>query len=259
MRTPTPMIVGIVLGPCGLVLNLTSTLAQTWRTVSLIPGETQDLIQHQGIWQFCNEYQSSNMNTCYDIKDTLGYFSQLPVQVAKGLMPASLVVTALGLVVSTLGVRCWQHRPHYLLGGLGGLLLFISGLLSLIAISWYNHELYNLPSPSGSTLAVGYCLVLGYLASCMEIIGGLSLTVSFDQCCKEYKLKKAAKDTSYPPSNKQGPGSVAAISSPSIIDGRNRHISSWNTTSNYHSNFLDVLEDEVGSRSQSRLPCDSDL
>ncbi|XP_042304172.1 claudin-23 [Sceloporus undulatus] len=259
MRTPTPMIVGIVLGPCGLVLNLTSTLAQGWRTVSNIPRESYDLIQQQGIWDFCNMYQSSHMTTCYNIEDTLGYFSQLPVQVAKGLMPASLVVTAIGLVVTTLGVRCWQYQPHHLLAGLGGLLLFISGLLSLIAISWYNYELYDLPAPTGSTLEVGYCLVLGYLASCMEIIGGISLTISFHECCKERKLRKAAKDTSYPPSNQQGPASVTAINSPSITDGRDLQTPYRNPALRYYSNSLNVLEDERASRSGSRFPCDSDL
>ncbi|KAJ7335684.1 hypothetical protein JRQ81_013625 [Phrynocephalus forsythii] len=257
MRTPVPMIVGIVLGPCGLVLNLTSMLAPSWRTVSQIRGTPFDLVQHQGLWQFCNEFQSSTMSTCQNIEDTLGYFSQLPVQVAKGLMPASVVVTAVGLVVTSLGVRCWQDIPHYLLAGIGGLLLFLSGLLSLIAVSWYNYELYDLPAPAESLAKVSYCLVLGYLGSCLEIIGGFSLTLSFVQCCKERKLKKATMDYSYPPSSQKDPTTVAAISP--AIDSRDFQMYHHrNPGPRSYSNSLDVLENEW-TRSNITLPCDSDL
>uniref|UniRef100_A0A6J0SGH5 Claudin-23 n=1 Tax=Pogona vitticeps TaxID=103695 RepID=A0A6J0SGH5_9SAUR len=256
MRTPTPMIVGIVLGPCGFVLNLTSTLAPSWRNVSQIEGKPFDLIEHQGLWQLCDEFQGSSTTNCRNVEDTLGYFSQLPVQVAKGLMPASLVVIGVGVVVTSLGVRCWQDRPHYLLAGLGGLLLFLSGLLSLIAVSWYNYELYNLPAPARSTRELGYCLVLGYLGSCLEIIGGFSLTFSFDQCCKERKLKKAAMDYAYPPSNQQGSTTVAAISP--TVDSRDFQMYHRNPGPRSYTNSLDVLEDERAFRGVS-LPCDSDL
>lgn len=257
MRTPTPMIVGIVLGPCGLVLNLTSTLAPTWRDVSNIAGKPFDMIQHQGIWDICDESQSRRETQC-GIEDNLQYFSQKPVQVAKGLMPSSLAVTVVGLVVASLGVRCWQEVPHYLLAGLSGLVLFISGLLSLIAISWYNHELYNLPFTPGSNLVVGYCLVLGYLGSCLEIIGGFSLTLSFAHCYKECKMKKAAPSMnySYPPSSQQGSNTAAAISP--TIDSRDFQLHYRTPMPRSYTNSLDVLEGESTSH-WSRYPCDSDL
>ncbi|KFP42725.1 Claudin-23, partial [Chlamydotis macqueenii] len=147
MRTPPAMIVGMVLCPCGLLLTLTGTLAPNWRK--------------------------------------LGYFEQVPVRVAQGLMPTSLVVALLGLVVATLGVRCWHKEPRHVLAGVAGLVLLLSGLLSLVPASWYTHELWALPAPAGSTLAVGYSLVLSYLGSCLEILGGLALALSFHHCCKE--------------------------------------------------------------------------
>lgn len=251
------MIVGIVLGPCGLVLNLTSTLAPTWRDLSNIPNKAFDVIQHQGLWDICDESQSKRETQC-GIQDTLQYFSQQPVQVAKGLMPSSLAVTVLGLAVASLGVRCWQEVPHFLLAGLGGLVLFISGLLSLIAASWYNYELYRLPFTIGSTLEVGYCLVLGYLGSCLEIIGGISLTISFAHCYKERKMKKAASsvDYSYPPSRQQSSTTAAAISP--TTGGREFPLDYGSPMPRSYSNSLDVLEDETISY-RSRFPCDSDL
>lgn len=259
MRTPAAMIVGIVLGPCGLVLNLTSTLAPNWRDVSRIPDKAFDVTQHQGLWDICEETESTHQTQC-NIQDSLGYYSQQPVQVAKGLMPSSLAVLVLGLAVASLGVRCWTETPHSLLAGLGGLLLFISGLLSLIAVSWYNNELYNLPATDRSTLQVGYCLVLGYLGSCLEIIAGLSLTVSFHQCWKERKLKKAAANYNYPPTNKPVPAS-ATTTVASSVDKTDFEMHYRTSMPRSYTNALDVLEDERVSKYsyRSRPPCDSDL
>ncbi|XP_067413464.1 claudin-23 [Emydura macquarii macquarii] len=245
MRTPSVMIVGLVLCPCGLLLNLISTLTPCWRQVSGIPNKPTDLVYQQGIWELCQEFQSSRQRQC-GLADDLGYFSQQPVQVAKGLMVTSLIVTVLGLVVAALGVRCWQEEPHYLLAGLSGPILFASGLMSLIPVSWYNHYLSTLPAPPNSTLDVGYSLVLGYLGSCLEIIGGFSLALSLHQCCKECRRRKAAPKR--PPSSQQVP---------SIVSSTDFMPRSQKPAPKSFSNALDVLEGERSYRSS--LPCDSDF
>ncbi|NXU04503.1 CLD23 protein, partial [Buphagus erythrorhynchus] len=184
MRTPTEMIVGLVLCPCGLLLTLTGTLAPSWRQVSLIPEQPMDVVWEQGIWDICRERQNTHDRLCGQV-DVLGYFDQVPVRVAQGLMPSSLVVALVGFVVASLGVRCWQPEPRHLVAGVAGLVVLLSGLMSLVSSSWYTQELWALPAPPGSMLSVGYSLVLSYLGSCMEILGGLALTLSFHHCCKE--------------------------------------------------------------------------
>ncbi|NXX72369.1 CLD23 protein, partial [Spizella passerina] len=99
MRTPAEMIVGLVLCPCGLLLTLTGTLAPSWRQVSLVPDQPMDVVWEQGIWDICRERQSTHDRLCGQA-DGLGYFEQVPVRVAQGLMPSSLVVTLVGLVVA---------------------------------------------------------------------------------------------------------------------------------------------------------------
>uniref|UniRef100_A0A8C3XWQ5 Claudin 23 n=1 Tax=Chelydra serpentina TaxID=8475 RepID=A0A8C3XWQ5_CHESE len=245
MRTPSVMVVGLVLGPCGLLLNLISTLTPCWRQVSKISGKPMDLVYQQGIWELCQETQSTRQRQC-GLADELGYLATQPVQVAKGLMVSSLIVSVLGLVVAALGVRCWQEEPHYLLAGLSGLILFASGLMSLIAISWYNHALSTLPAPTGSTLEVGYSLVLGYLGSCLELIGGFSLALSLHQCCQECRKKKTA--AKYPHHSQQGPPTV---SSTDVMPRRQK------PAPKSFSNPVDVLEGERSFRRS--LPCDSDL
>lgn len=245
MRTPAVMIVGLVLCPCGLLLTLISTLTPCWRQLSGITNKPPDLVYQQGIWDLCQESQSSRQRQC-GLADDLGYFSQQPVQVAKGLMIPSLVVTVLGLVVAALGVRCWQEKPHYLLAGISGTILFASGLMSLIPVAWYNHYLSALPAPAANAQEVGYSLVLGYLGSCLELIGGFSLALSLHQSCKECRRTKAA--AKYPHSSQQGP---AAVPSPDLVPYRQK------PAPQAFSNPMDVLE---GERSYRRPPpCDSDL
>ncbi|XP_045391372.1 claudin-23 [Lemur catta] len=186
MRTPVAITLGMVLAPCGLLLNLTSTLAPGWRLLKGFLDQPVDVVLYQGLWDVCRE-QSSSERQCGQT-DEWGYFGAQPVLAARGLMPTSLATTALGLLLATLGVRCWRDEPHFALAGSSGVVLFAAGLLSLIPVSWYNHFLQDrtvLPAPASPvTLQVSYSLVLGYLGSCLLLLGGFSLALSFAPWCE---------------------------------------------------------------------------
>ncbi|XP_032144212.1 claudin-23 [Sapajus apella] len=187
MRTPVVMTLGMVFAPCGLLLNLTGTLAPGWRLVKGFLNQPVDVVLYQGLWDMCRE-QSSRERECGQ-PDEWGYFAAEPVLVARALMVTSLATTALGLLLASLGVRCWQDEPHFALAGVSGLVLFVAGLLSLIPVSWYNHFLWDrevLPAPANPvTVQVSYSLVLGYLGSCLLLLGGFSLALSFAPWCEE--------------------------------------------------------------------------
>lgn len=196
MRTPVVMTLGLVLTPCALLLNLTGTLTPGWRQVTGILNQPVDVVLYQGLWDICRE-QSSRERQCGQ-PDDWNYFAAEPVLVARGLMVTSLAVTVLGLLLATLGVRCWQDEPHFLLAGLSGLVLFAAGLFSLIPVSWYSHFLDDrdvLPAPPPPVkVQVSYSLVLGYLGSCLLLLGGFSLALSFAPWCEEHcrRCRKAA-------------------------------------------------------------------
>ncbi|XP_015988599.1 claudin-23 [Rousettus aegyptiacus] len=200
MRTPVVMTLGMVLAPCALLLNLTSTLAPGWRLVKGFLNEPVDVVLYQGLWDMCRE-QSSRERECGQT-DKWGYFAATPVVVARGLMVTSLAATALGLLLASFGVRCWQDEPRFLLAGVSGVVLFLAGLLSLIPVSWYNHFLADravLPAPgSPVTVEVSYSLVLGYLGSCLLLLGGFSLALSFAPWCEEYCYRSHKKPAGSP-------------------------------------------------------------
>ncbi|XP_062932537.1 claudin-23 [Cynocephalus volans] len=187
MRTPLVMTLGVVLAPCGLLLDLTATLAPGWRLLKGFLDQPVDVVLYQGLWDMCRE-QSSQQREC-GRPDEWGYFAAQPVLVARGLMVTSLATAALGLLLATLGVRCWRDEPRFALAGVSGVVLFVAGLFGLIPVSWYNHVLGDravLPAPASPvTLQVGYSLVLGYLGSCLLLLGGCSLALSLAPWCEE--------------------------------------------------------------------------
>lgn len=181
-RTPGILIFGMVLSPCGWILDLTATVAPNWRTLYSIPGTQSDAFLQQGIWDICLATSTASTTTC-GLADTT-YFSQSLIPVARGLMVASLVVTILGLIVAIPGVRCWRDNPNWTVAGLGGLLIFISGVFTIIPISWYANILTTFPSSSPLTdVRVGYCIVLGFIGGIFEVLAGIVMFIGICRCC----------------------------------------------------------------------------
>ncbi|XP_063776118.1 claudin-23 [Pseudophryne corroboree] len=289
MRTPAAMIVGMVLAPCGLVLNLTSTVAPNWRSLSGLTDKPTDVVQTQGLWDIC-QVTVTNQNLQCGLSNT-NYFSLKVVQVAQGLMITSLIVTGLGIALASWGVRCWEDIPNFLVSGFGGVVIFISGILSLIPVSWYTSQMYNmLSTDSGETITAGYALVLGYLGSCFEIIAGFSLMLCFVNPCKKCIKTQGKTTSSMYYSKKQTSNKITNPSHISHINTNSPHVDRYQDTFGYsigndnyqhgdgsrrtnsvadfprsYTNPMDVTAGEHSNRygrpaSQlSSLPCDSDL
>uniref|UniRef100_A0A3Q3L5E7 Uncharacterized protein n=1 Tax=Mastacembelus armatus TaxID=205130 RepID=A0A3Q3L5E7_9TELE len=182
MRTPGILIFGMVMAPCGWILNLTATVAPSWRTLNSLPNIPIDQFLQQGIWDICLASTIKPGGTCGQSDTT--YFNNQIIKVAQGLMVASLCVTILGLCVAIPGVRCWKRTPNWTLAGLGGLLIFISGVLTIIPIAWYTHILSAITTISSrNDVRVGYCIVLGYIGGICEVLGGFVMCIGFCRCC----------------------------------------------------------------------------
>ncbi|XP_068430599.1 claudin-23-like [Clinocottus analis] len=182
LRTPGILIFGMVFAPCGWILNLTSTVAPNWRVLNEIPNIPANEFIQQGIWEIC---RGSTTNTRIDcnLQDTT-YFGNQIIEVAQGLMVASLIVTLIGLAVAIPGVRCWRDRPNWVVAGLGGLLIFLSGVMTIIPIAWYTHFLNDIATVSPTVnVDVGYCIILGYIGGIFEIVGGFVMFIGICRCC----------------------------------------------------------------------------
>ncbi|XP_028273295.1 claudin-23-like [Parambassis ranga] len=182
LRTPGIFIFGMVMAPCGWILDLTATVAPNWRTLHSVPNSPSDQIIEQGIWDICKSFTTSSSRQCNQ-QDTT-YFNEQIIDIAQGLMVASLVVTLLGLAVAIPGVRCWRDRPNWTVAGLGGLLIFCSGVMTIIPIAWYTHILTNVKTVTPLIdVRVGYCIVLGYIGGIFEVLGGFVMFIGICRCC----------------------------------------------------------------------------
>ncbi|XP_074473699.1 claudin-23-like [Sebastes fasciatus] len=182
LRTPGILIFGMVLSPCGWILNLTATVAPNWRTLNNLPNTPQSEFIQQGIFQVCTATTVSTRDDC-SLQDAT-YFNNQVIEPAQGLMVASLIVTLIGLAVAIPGVRCWTDRPNWLIAGLGGILIFLSGVMTIIPIAWYTHILEEITSVSDITDArVGYCIILGYIGGIFEILAGFVMFIGICRCC----------------------------------------------------------------------------
>uniref|UniRef100_UPI0037E88882 claudin-23-like n=1 Tax=Semicossyphus pulcher TaxID=241346 RepID=UPI0037E88882 len=182
LRTPGILIFGMVMAPCGWILNLTSTVAPNWRTLHNLPSTPPDQFIQQGIWDICRATSTNTRAEC-NLQDT-AYFNNQIIEVAQGLMVASLIVTLIGLAVAIPGVRCWRDRPNWTLAGLGGLLIFLSGVMTIIPIAWYTHILPNVTTVTSTIdVRVGYCIILGYIGGIFEVLGGFVMFIGICRCC----------------------------------------------------------------------------
>ncbi|XDV53812.1 hypothetical protein PO909_022229 [Leuciscus waleckii] len=170
----------MVLAPCGWILELVSTVAPGWRTINNIPGESIDLVLQQGLWDICKTFSSSRDILCNQ-QDTQ-YFSAQIIQIARGLMLASLILNVIAFGVASAGVRCWRDTPHWTIAGVGGVLIFISGVLTIIPVAWYTHIMTTIFSTS-TDIRVGYCLVLGFIGGCLEVLAGLVMSIGLCRRC----------------------------------------------------------------------------
>ncbi|XP_065146283.1 claudin-23 [Paramisgurnus dabryanus] len=220
MRTPGIFICGLVLAPCGLILDLASTVAPSWRTINNIAGESTDMVLQQGIWDICKTFTSSRDIQCGQ-PDTQ-YFNTQIIKIAQGLMLASLILNVIAIGVASAGVRCWTDKPRWTVAGIGGLLIFISGVLAIIAVSWYTHIMTSISSPS-TDIRVGYCLVLGFIGGILEMIGGLVMSIGLcwrcgDRSRRERPKTDVVKSTRDPhPLHRVTVPSVSSISSSSSV------------------------------------------
>ncbi|XP_034048530.1 claudin-23 [Thalassophryne amazonica] len=198
MRTPGILIFGMVLAPCGWILDLTATVAPNWRTFNQVVGRPQDVIIQQGIWDICEASSISSSILCNQ-PDSL-YFSNQVIRPAQGLMVASLIVTLCGLAVAIPGVRCWKDTPNWTVAGLGGILIFLSGVMTIIPIAWYTNIINSINTATSGTITVGYCIVLGYIGGILEILGGFVMFIGICRCCggKNRGERRVREVTDYP-------------------------------------------------------------
>ncbi|XP_061734463.1 claudin-19-like isoform X1 [Nerophis ophidion] len=177
-------VVGLVLGVLSWCLQSSCTSSQLWKVSSQAESVTSSQWYYEGLWTICAATSLGSVQ-CNKFKTLLGL--QVHVQVCRALMIMSMVLSFAAIIVSVLGLKCTkigrtsdQVKGQIVLSG--GAVFILSGLFTLIAVSWYAGRViydFNNPLHKGIRYELGTGLYLGWGASGLALLAGAMLCCSY--------------------------------------------------------------------------------
>ncbi|XP_004853038.1 putative claudin-24 [Heterocephalus glaber] len=172
--------VGLSLSLLGWVLSIITTYLPHWKNLNLDLNEMENWTM--GLWKTC-VIQEEVGRQCKDFDSFLALPAEL--RISRILMFLSNALGFLGLLVSGLGLDCLRigERQQDLkrrLLILGGILLWTSGVMALIPVSWVAHitvqEFWDENIPEiVPRWEFGEALFLGWFAGFSLMLGGCLL------------------------------------------------------------------------------------
>ncbi|XP_067863160.1 claudin-23-like [Heptranchias perlo] len=175
MRTPPLMIIGIISAPVGLVLVFVAVLTPHWRQGPINLGKNT-ATKSDGLWESCLELQDTRQ--CWPV--TTVYQRDEMVQWSRALMLSSLLVCGMGIIVASVGIRCWMDFPLRNVAGASGIVIILAGCLCITPLTLYMATFQEISPDTHTQYQIGSSLYFGWAGSCIEIVGGIALALSFN-------------------------------------------------------------------------------
>lgn len=170
-----------IFGFLSALLGLSATIAATfmveWKKQS--QGKTHK--NYGGLWLKCSGYERT---TC-EFHESI-FKLPVEVQATRAVMLLSIFLSVVGLLVSTLGMKCTrfldgkvQTKAHTAIAG--GVIFIIAGLLSLIITSWYVSRIvhsYKMTDHDQDLHSeeFGKAVFVSWAGSFLSIVGGAFLS-----------------------------------------------------------------------------------
>ncbi|XP_037236268.1 claudin-19 isoform X1 [Falco biarmicus] len=170
----------------GWVAALAAAVLPHWRQSSYAGDAIITAVGlHQGLWMSCAA-QSTGQVQCR-LHDSLFSLS-VHIQISRALMVISLLLGFFGIIVSVVGMKCTKVGEEdpvtkSRIAVAGGILFILSGLCTLIAVSYYAmqvaHEFFDKnPFPANARYEFGSSLFIGWGAASLSLLGGSLLCCS---------------------------------------------------------------------------------
>lgn len=191
---------GFVLGLLGWIALIVATIMPQWQ-MSTYAGESiiTAIAMYNGLWMSC-AIQSTGQMQCKVYDSILALSASL--QATRALMVVSIVLAALGISISTIGMKCTKcggddKVKKARIAMTGGIVFLLGGLAALVACSWYGNKIvqdfYNPFTPVNTKYEFGSAIFIGWAGSLLVILGGALLACSCPR-------RSGSKGRSYPKS-----------------------------------------------------------
>ncbi|XP_008567815.1 PREDICTED: putative claudin-24 [Galeopterus variegatus] len=172
--------VGLLLSLLGWVLSIITTYLPHWKNLNLDLNEMENWTM--GLWQTCVTQEEVGVQ-CKDFDSFLALPVELRVSrilmfLSNGLGFPGLLVSGFGLDCLRIGERQQDLKKRLLI--LGGILFWISGITTLIPVSWVAHmtvqEFWDETIPEiVPRWEFGEALFIGWFAGFSLLLGGCLL------------------------------------------------------------------------------------
>lgn len=171
-------LLGFFLALVGVAATVTATLMVEWKKQS--QGKHR---AYEGLWMSCS---GTERTTC-EIHESL---FKLPteVQATRAVMLLSLLLSAIAMVVSTVGMKCTHFMDRIpdsksTTAMIGGIIFMVSGLLTIIITSWYVKMIVQTFQESHrlQSYEFGKAVFVSWAGGLLTMAGGAFL--SCRRCC----------------------------------------------------------------------------
>ncbi|KAI7800515.1 claudin-8-like [Triplophysa rosa] len=207
-------LVALVIGFIGLIGVASVTGLPMWKVTAFI--EENIIVMEtrwEGLWMNC--YRQANIRMQCKVYDSLLYLPA-DLQAARGLMCASVALTTIACIVSSIGMRCTRlvdSRPrtkHIVLVS-GGCLFLAGCLTTIVPVSWTAHmiirDFYNPLLIDAQRRELGEALYIGWVTSALLFCAGVILLCRHaprtqdkeDMASVLYRARSAQYNNSYRP------------------------------------------------------------
>ncbi|KAM4620719.1 claudin-7-B [Polymixia lowei] len=197
-------ILGFALSLLGLIGLIIGTILPQWKMSAYVGDNIITAVaMYQGLWMSC-AFQSTGQIQCKVYDSILQLDGAL--QATRALMIVGIIVTAAGLGVACMGMKCTNcggddktRKSRIALAG--GVILLIGSLAAIVACSWFAHniirEFYNPFTPVNTKYEFGSAIFIAWAGAFLDVIGGCMLAAS----CPKSKPTPKYPISNRPPSS----------------------------------------------------------
>ncbi|XP_072302630.1 claudin-7-B [Eucyclogobius newberryi] len=178
-------ILGFALALLGLIGLIIGTILPQWKMSAYVGDNIITAVaMYEGLWMSC-AFQSTGQIQCKVYDSILQLNSAL--QATRALMIVAIIVTVAGLGVACMGMKCTtcggdDKAKKSKIAMTGGIILVIGSLCSIVACSWYAHDIiqafYNPFTPVNTKYEFGSAIFIAWAGAFLVIIGGAMLAAS---------------------------------------------------------------------------------